>query len=111
MVFAKADRRIATYYDKRLVDPKLQYLGTELQNQLEKDIHTILNILHDDHLMENLPSIASNIAMRNIYTIPLNLLQVELLQRCRNQETYPQELEQALMVTISGIAAGMRNTG
>lgn len=111
MVFAKADKRIAAYYDKRLVDPELQYLGTELQNELEKDTQTILNILHDDHLMENLPSIASNIAMRNIYTIPLNLLQVELLQRCRNQETYPQELEQALMVTISGIAAGMRNTG
>ncbi|SHF59345.1 phosphoenolpyruvate carboxylase [Dysgonomonas macrotermitis] len=111
MVFAKADKRIAAYYDKRLVEPRLQYLGAELQEQLEKNIQTVLNIAHDDYLMESLPAIASNIAMRNIYTVPLNLLQVELLQRCRSQVEHPQELEQALMITISGIAAGMRNTG
>lgn len=111
MVFAKADKRIAAYYDKRLVEPRLQYLGAELQDQLEKNIQTVLNIAHDDYLMESLPAIASNIAMRNIYTVPLNLLQVELLQRCRSQVEHPQELEQALMITISGIAAGMRNTG
>lgn len=111
MVYAKADSRIAEYYDKRLVDPKLQYLGTQLREQLAKNTQTILNISHDALLMENLPSVASNIAMRNIYTVPLNLLQVELLHRCRGKENYPQELEQALMITISGIAAGMRNTG
>jgi phosphoenolpyruvate carboxylase len=111
MVFAKADLRIAAYYDKRLVDSQLQYLGADLRKQLEKDTRTILNIVHDEALMESLPFIASNIAMRNIYTVPLNLLQVELLHRCRGTEHPPQELEQALMVTISGIAAGMRNTG
>ena len=111
MVYAKADSRIAAYYDQRLVDKNIQYLGVELRNQLAKDTATILNIAHDNSLMENLPLIASNIAMRNIYTVPLNLLQVELLQRVRSNEVHPQELEQALMVTISGIAAGMRNTG
>lgn len=111
MVYAKADSRIAAYYDQRLVDKNIQYLGAELRDQLAKDTATILNIAHDNSLMENLPLIASNIAMRNIYTVPLNLLQVELLQRVRSNEVHPQELEQALMVTISGIAAGMRNTG
>lgn len=111
MVYAKADSRIAAYYDKRLVEEKLQYLGVELREQLAKDTRTILEIAHDNALMENLPFIASNIAMRNIYTVPLNLLQVELLHRCRGNENPPKELEEALMVTISGIAAGMRNTG
>lgn len=111
MVFAKADTRIAAYYDKRLVDEKLQYLGKDLRLQLEKDTKTILNIAHDEDLMEDMPFLAGNIAMRNIYTVPLNLLQVELLHRCRGIENPPQNLEQALMVTISGIAAGMRNTG
>ena len=47
--------------------------------------------------------------LRNIYTDPLNYLQAELLQRNRAQpEPF---LEQAIMVTIAGIAAGMRNTG
>lgn len=111
MVYAKADVRIAEYYDHFLVEDRLKYLGSHLRDQLAKDTSTILNIAHDNSLMETLPLIASNIAMRNIYTVPLNLLQVELLRRCRNLENPPQELEQALMVTISGIAAGMRNTG
>jgi len=111
MVFAKADMQIAAYYDARLVDENLLYLGEELRSQLEKDTKTILKIAHDDALMEDMPFLASNIAMRNIYTVPLNLLQVELLHRCRGMENPPENLEQALMVTISGIAAGMRNTG
>lgn len=111
MVYIKADARLAEYYDERLVDNNLLYLGKELREQLQKDTETILNIAHDSSLMENLPSIASNIVTRNIYTIPLNLLQVELLHRTRGDEPHSPELEQALMVTISGIAAGMRNTG
>lgn len=111
MVFAKADAHIAAYYDDRLVDDRLKYLGEMLRSQLAKDTQTILNISHDKFLMEKLPETASNIAMRNVYTDPLNLLQVELLQRCRGKENIPQELDQAMMVTISGIAAGMRNTG
>ncbi len=56
--------------------------------------------------------IAESIALRNIYTDPLNLLQVELLDRIRKQgENADPVLEQALMITITGIAAGMRNTG
>jgi len=111
MVFAKTDSVIAAYYDERLVEDRLKYLGVNLRDQLAKDTKTILDIAHDSALMQNLPFIASNIAMRNIYTVPLNLLQVELLQRCRGIDNPLQELEQALMVTISGIAAGMRNTG
>lgn len=62
--------------------------------------------------MADLPWIAESIALRNIYTDPLNLLQVELLHRIRKQgENADPELEQALMITITGIAAGMRNTG
>ena len=111
MVFAKADLRMSQYYDERLVEDKLQILGKKLRSQLESDMNTILRISQDDHLMESLPDVAENIAMRNIYTNPLNLLQVELLHRTRKDEEHSSELELALMITISGIAAGMRNTG
>lgn len=60
--------------------------------------------------MADLPWIAESIKLRNIYTDPLNLLQVELLRRLRSGENN-HALEQALMITITGIAAGMRNTG
>ncbi len=111
MVFAKADLRMAEYYDERLVDNSLLHLGKKLRSQLESDIKTILRISEDEFLMEALPDVAENIAMRNIYTNPLNLLQVELLHRTRKEEEHSSELELALMITISGIAAGMRNTG
>lgn len=111
MVFAKADIRMSEYYDKRLVQPDLLRFGEKLRAQLDKDIQTILHISDDKYLMEGLPEIAENIAMRNIYTNPLNLLQVELLYRTRKDEVHSSELELALMITISGIAAGMRNTG
>jgi phosphoenolpyruvate carboxylase len=111
MVFAKADLRISQYYDERLVEDNLQILGKKLRSQLESDMNTILRISQDEYLMESLPEVAENIAMRNIYTNPLNLLQVELLHRTRKDEEHSSELELALMITISGIAAGMRNTG
>ncbi|MBK5723052.1 phosphoenolpyruvate carboxylase [Dysgonomonas sp. Marseille-P4677] len=111
MVFAKADSRISQYYDERLVEPDLLRLGKQLRAQLESDIKTILRISQDEYLMESLPDVAENIAMRNIYTNPLNLLQVELLHRTRKDSEHSSELELALMITISGIAAGMRNTG
>ena len=64
--------------------------------------------------MEDLPWIAESIALRNVYTDPLNVLQAELLHRSRELEKDGKQdanIEQALMVTIAGVAAGMRNTG
>ena len=111
MVFAKSDTTVSEYYDERLVQPQYQRLGKQLREQLKKDIETTLKIAQDDYLMQSLPEVAGNITMRNIYTIPLNLLQVELLARTRKDVDHSAELELALMITISGIAAGMRNTG
>lgn len=111
MVFAKSDLKISEYYDERLVDKNLLRFGQLLRENLKEDIETILKISGKEHLMESTPEIAENIGMRNIYTNPLNLLQVELLDRCRKEGEHPKELELALMITISGIAAGMRNTG
>lgn len=111
MVFSKADLWLAEYYDQRLVAKALQRLGQNLRTQLSKDIQTILALSSDGQLMGDLPWIADSIALRNVYTDPLNLLQVELLARLRQTENPDPELEQALMITITGIAAGMRNTG
>ena len=111
MVFSKAELWLAEYYDQRLVAKELQRLGQNLRTQLSEDIQTILALSSDGQLMGDLPWIADSIALRNVYTDPLNLLQVELLARLRQTENPDPELEQALMITITGIAAGMRNTG
>lgn len=112
MVFSKVDLWLAEHYDQRLVPPHLHPLGVRLRTQLKNDIQTVMSLSHEGQLMADLPWIADSIALRNIYTDPLNLLQVELLHRLRSQGDTPNPaLEQALMITITGIAAGMRNTG
>lgn len=111
MVYAKADTNIYQYYEKRLVDRSMWHLGDMLCSMLKEDIETVLKITDDDSLMADLPWIAESVALRNTYIEPLNLLQVELLDRSRKNPQENSIVEQALMITISGIAAGMRNSG
>ena len=60
-------------------------------------------------LLESTPVIRRSIDVRNPYVDPLNLVQIELLRRVR-READPRA-HAALMVTVNGIAAGLRNTG
>ena len=109
MVFAKADAGLSAFYDQRLVPEALQPLGDALRRSLEDDSETVLRLTGASGFLEDLPWVRQSIALRNIYTDPLNVLQAELLSRQR-QNPEPL-LEQAIMVTIAGVAAGMRNTG
>ncbi|MDW6002727.1 phosphoenolpyruvate carboxylase [Vibrio mangrovi] len=111
MVYSKCNLEIAQYYDERLVDEPLRKLGQKLRSQLQQDIQTVLNVENNENLMQSDPWGQESIRLRNIYVEPLNMLQAELLYRTRQYEESPAELEEALMVTIAGIAAGMRNTG
>ncbi len=109
MVFAKSDSGLAAYYDSKLVDPELLPLGESLRAQLARDIETLLTISGKQQLLEDQAWSAQSIGLRNIYTDPLNVLQAELLLRYREEDD--EQIEQAIMVTIAGVAAGMRNTG
>lgn len=111
MVYTKTNVGIAEYYDQRLTDKSLWPLGQKLRNQLQQDIKTVLNVENNAHLMEQNPWGAEAIRLRNIYVEPLNMLQAELLYRTRQQDEPSPILEEALMVSIAGIATGMRNTG
>lgn len=109
MVYAKADAKLSAYYDARLVPQELQSIGVGLREQLAQDAGTVLSLGQKDGLLENEGWLLESIQLRNVYTDPLNVLQVELLRRQRDK-TDP-ALDEAVMVTIAGIAAGMRNTG
>jgi phosphoenolpyruvate carboxylase len=69
----------------------------------------VLDALGRKELIEDTPVLRRSIAVRNPYVDPLNLLQAELLRRTRAGED--DLLHRALLVTMNGIAAGMRNTG
>ena len=109
MVYAKSDAGLSAYYDECLVPAELQPIGERLRVQLGRDRDTVMTLRGLGSLLEGEPWIRESLRLRNIYTDPLNMLQAELLQRQRRQED--PVLERAIMVTIAGIAAGMRNTG
>jgi phosphoenolpyruvate carboxylase len=109
MVLAKADGRIAAEYDRRLVPAELQPLGEELRARLARAINGIRAVSGHGELLEGTPVIRRSIDVRNPYVDPLNLVQVELLRRMRAEPD--DRVHTALMVTVNGIAAGMRNTG
>jgi len=109
MVFAKTDAGISAYYDELLVPVGLRPIGEALREQLARDIATVLELSGSGQLLQSEPWIRESLRLRNIYTEPLNMLQAELLRR--NRQAPEPVLERAIMVTIAGVAAGMRNTG
>jgi phosphoenolpyruvate carboxylase len=109
MVYAKSDLVINSLYDDTLVREDLRSLGRDLRQQLGADIESLMEILDVDTLMASDPWGLESIGLRNVYTAPLNLVQIELLRRVR--ESKSESVQRALMVSIAGVAAGMRNTG
>lgn len=109
MVYAKSDLVINSLYDETLVQDNLKTLGSDLRQQLSTDIQSLMGILNVETLMASDPWGLESIGLRNVYTAPLNLVQIELLRRVRESES--ESVQRALMVSIAGVAAGMRNTG
>jgi len=106
MIVGKTDSDIASYYDQQLVTEDLQVIGAQLRQRLST-IGNSLSIIKpdgDDYAQSQIMQV------RGTYTDPLHYLQAELLQRARTEQHDP-EVERALMVSMAGIAAGMRNTG
>ncbi|WP_288442021.1 phosphoenolpyruvate carboxylase [uncultured Pseudomonas sp.] len=112
MVLAKADAEIAKAYDERLVQPQLLPLGAHLRDLLSQSCQVVLGLTGQSVLLAHSPETLEFIRLRNTYLDPLHRLQAELLARSRSREAaLDSPLEQALLVTVAGIAAGLRNTG
>lgn len=111
MVLAKTDADIAEHYDNVLVEPGLQAFGARLRDKLGSLIDTLNELKEQQSLLSGAPQIRRSLDLRDPYTDPLHLLQVELLERCRRDTDDNPDLNKALLVTIAGIAASMRNTG
>ena len=112
MVLAKADLRVAAWYEQRLAgeDVDLARLGEVLRERLTGTVNALSALTGREDLLDNNPVMRWSIRVRDPYTDPLHLLQAELMARLRQQDG-DKVLESALMVTIAGIAAGLRNTG
>ncbi|KAJ6718686.1 PHOSPHOENOLPYRUVATE CARBOXYLASE [Salix purpurea] len=111
MILGKADIPIAKHYDEVLVsDKNRRELGAELRRELLTTEKCVLVVSGHGKLSENNRSLRRLIESRLPYLNPMNLLQVEILKRLRSDDDN-HKLRDALLITINGIAAGMRNTG
>ncbi|XP_077253712.1 phosphoenolpyruvate carboxylase 4 [Tasmannia lanceolata] len=110
MVLGKADIHIAKLYDEVLVSEARRGLGEELRKELATAEKYVLVVSGHEKLSENNRSLKRLIESRLPYLNPINMLQVEILRRLRRDDDN-HKLRDALLITINGIAAGMRNTG
>jgi phosphoenolpyruvate carboxylase len=109
MTLFKTDLRIARRYVE-LAPPHLQRLFDEISDEHALTVEQVLRVTGEDELLASNPLLRQTLQVRDNYLEPLHHLQVELLARQRAGETDP-DLERALLLTVNGIAAGMRNTG
>ncbi|KAH7331852.1 hypothetical protein KP509_20G053500 [Ceratopteris richardii] len=136
MVFAKGDPRIAALYDKLLVSDDLQEFGNMLRSKYEETRNLLLLVAGHSEILQGNPTLKQRLKLREPYITVLNVQQVHTLRKIRNQDEvsetskspisnkpaaelvglnptseYAPGMEDTLILTMKGIAAGMQNTG
>ncbi len=110
MTLAKTDLSIARRYCERLVASEHRQIFDQITAEYELTVSQVQKLTGREILGSN-PLLARTLEVRNIYLDPINYLQVSLLERSRRANEVDPELQRALLLTVNGIAAGMRNTG
>ena len=111
MTLAKTDLTIAQRYVDELVDPSLHKIFDQIKSEFDLTVKELLLMTNKTEILGNQPILARTLQIRDTYLAPLQLLQISLLKRVRNQKKVDPLLARALLLTINGVAAGLRNTG
>jgi len=112
MTAAKTDLVTAGKYVSRLVSPELHHFLDEITEEFELTKSELLLLTGKKELLGDQPILARTLQVRDAYLAPLHLLQVNLLGRVRSGDKSADPLlRRALLLTINGVAAGLRNTG
>jgi len=111
MAFGKADLGTARLYSTLVEDVELRdRVYKMLEAEFHRTVEAVLAITAQKELLQGNPVLARSIKLRNPYVDPMHLIQVDMLRRKRSGENTAQ-VNRAIAATISGIAAGLRNTG
>ncbi len=113
MTLAKTDLAIARHYVDTLVSPELHFLFDLICAEHDLTLAE-LEAVTGAGLLAQHPILLRTLQVRDVYLDPINVLQVDLLARSRAGTADPVEqarIQRALLLTVNGVAAGMRNTG
>jgi phosphoenolpyruvate carboxylase len=115
MTLVKTDLEIAGLYVERLVPPELQGPFESIRAEHELTLEELLRLRGESELLDTDPVLQRTLRVRDDYLAPLHYLQVALTERRRADRAEGREpdpdLARALLLTVNGIAAGLRNTG
>jgi phosphoenolpyruvate carboxylase len=112
----KADMSIAALYANLVPDPAAaKRIFSKIKAEFDRTSAVILEVTGHRELLESEPVIQRSVQLRNPYVDPLNYIQVEMLRRLRTlpdpDSDQAEALREAIVLTINGIASGLRNTG
>jgi phosphoenolpyruvate carboxylase len=121
MSLAKADMEIAARYATLVQDQAMaQRIYAKIAAEFKRSVTIICQIIQQESLLDYQPILQKSIRLRNPYVDPLSYLQVELLRRLRalppdgeseDLKTQRRDLRAAVLLSINGVAAGVKNTG